>query len=274
KAFALLRRRQARARRGGVRAAAAALGVCVLLVAVSTVAGVVIERYLRVPNILLVFLPAVLFVAVRFGFFASAFTALLCVAAASYFTEPVYSFAVSDPGNLWALLMFVVVAAYTSNLAAKIEQRAAAERRQNHIIGQLHTFSSRLAALSSIDEIGSEAAGQIAHLLHADLVLLVPEDGVLRTLPRDGRGAELAPLERLAANACWEQRRTAGLGTGLVPTAARSYRPLETDRRIVGVLGVLLADDADADEARLLDALCDQLAVSLDRARLADEMQR
>lgn len=247
-----------------------------LLVAVAAALGLVIEHYLHVPNILLVFLPPVLLVAVRYGFVASAFTSLLSVAATSYFTDPVYSFAVADAGNIWALLMFVVVAAYTSNLAAKIEQRAEAERRQNRIIGQLHAFSSRLAALSSIEEIAAEAVAQIGRILRADLVLLVPKDGVLRALPGGGH-ADLDPGDRLAANACHEQRRPAGYGTDLFPAATRYYRPLETGRGLVGVLGLSAErpepdGELDADETRLLDALCDQLAVSLDRAQLADEM--
>src|SRR5690606_16325087 len=160
-------------------AAARTVAACMLLVAVAAALGLVIEHYLHVPNILLVFLPPVLVVAVRYGFVAAAFTSLLCVAATSYFSHPVYSFAVADPGSIWALLIFVVVAAYTSNLAAKIEQRAEAESRQNRIIGQLHAFSSRLAALSSIDEIAAEAVAQIGRILHTDLVLLIPTNGAL-----------------------------------------------------------------------------------------------
>lgn len=251
--------------------------VSLLLVALAAAVGVVIEHYLNVPNILLVFLPPVLLVAVRYGFVAAAFTSLLCVAAASYFTEPVYSFAVAEAGNLWALLMFVAVAAYTSNLAAKIEQRAEAERRHNRVIGELHAFSSRLAALSSIDEIAAEAVEQIGRILEADLVLLVAKDGALRVLPPRS-DAELGPTDRIAANACWERRQPVGAGTDILPAAARYYRPLETGRGLVGVLGLRPSGDADsegeldADDSRLLDALCDQLAVSLDRAMLADEM--
>src|SRR5690606_7947567 len=116
----------------------------------------------------------------------------------------------------------------------------------------------------------------IGRILRADIVLLAPAGGAMRSLPAEADDV-LSPTERLAANACWEHRRPAGLGTDLFPEASRSYRPLETGRGTVGVLGIRRADgrrDAalDDDETRLLDALCDQLAVSLDRARLAHEM--
>ena len=248
--------------------------VCALLVAVALGAGLVIEHFLSVPNILLVFLPVVLIAAVRYGFWAAAFTSLLSVAATSYFTEPRYSFAVAEPGNLWALLVFVVVAAYTSNLAAKIEQRAEAERRHSRVIEHLHTFSSRLVALSTIDELAVEAMKQLDSMLSAATVLLMPANGTLRILPRDAR-SELGAGELSAATWCWEHASPAGHGTGVFPDAAYMYRPLDTTRGVVGVLGLrpgVARTSLEPEESRLLDALCDQLAVSLDRAKLADEM--
>src|SRR5690606_36513556 len=112
-----------------------------------------IEYFLYVPNILLVFLPVVLFAAVHYGFFAAALTSMLSIAVTSYFTVPLYSFAVSDPGSVWALLMFVVVSAYTSNLATKIQQRAAAVAQHSRVIEELYAFSSKLASLSSQDQL-------------------------------------------------------------------------------------------------------------------------
>src|SRR5690606_2740511 len=165
-----------RSRGSQLRAAA----VCVLLVALAAAIGLVIERLTHVPNILLVFLPVVLFAAVRYGlraptsvsalsiavgsgglrqgpnillvvlpvvlfaavrygFWAATCVSALSIAVASYFTEPVYSFAVSDPANVWALLMFMVVAAFTSSLAAQIRQRAAVVAEHGRVLERLRS---------------------------------------------------------------------------------------------------------------------------------------
>ncbi|HEX7081331.1 MAG TPA: ATP-binding protein [Gammaproteobacteria bacterium] len=255
-----------------LRTGLAAAAVCTAAVGVALAIGLTVQHFLAVPNVLLVFLPVVLFAAVRYGFVASSLTSLLSVAATSYFSDPAYSFELSDRGNLWALLMFMLVAAYTSNLAAKIQQRAAAERRHSRLIEQLYQLSSRLAALSGVDELAVEAAKQVHSMLRADAVVLTHENGALR--PRSP-SALIPPGELLAATWCYEQGRPAGSGTPVFSGASHRYLPLDTGRGTVGVLGLRRSKSdppLTADETRLLEALCHQVAMSLDRAKLADEM--
>lgn len=255
---------------GRVRAAA----VCLSLVALAAAIGLVIEYFTRVPNILLVFLPVVLFAAVRYGFWAATASAALSIAVTSYFTPPVYSLAVSDPANVWALVMFTVVAAFTSSLATQIRQRAAAVAEHSQVLEQLYEFSARLAALSSRTELVQAAAEQIGNMVTARVVILGPENGVLRVLAGSDTD-ELDAREQLAATWCFDQAQPAGRGTGFFHGVSRLYLPLEIARGTVGVLG--LARDPPGpilspEESRLMDALCGQLAVSLERARLAEEM--
>jgi two-component system, OmpR family, sensor histidine kinase KdpD len=247
--------------------------VCAALVGVALGVGLVIEYFLRVPNILLVFLPMALLAAVRYGFWAASLTSVLSILAASFFTEPRYSFAVSDPGSVWALLIFLLVSALTSSLAAQIRQRAAAVTRHSEVIEQLYAFSSKLAALSATDELAREAAGQISSMLSANTMLLAPEHGALRVKASSAAESALDARELLAANWCWEHGEPAGRGTSLFPGVTYLYLPLDTSRGTVGVLGVHRAGEPalTADEIRLLDALRDQVAVSIDRTKLAEE---
>lgn len=100
----------------------AGLTVTTLLTGAALAVGLVVEHLLRLPNILLVFLPVVLFAAVRFGLVAASWASFLSVIATSFFlAPPTMSFAVSDPSNIWALLIFLVVAIVTSSLALERE---------------------------------------------------------------------------------------------------------------------------------------------------------
>lgn len=99
-----------------------ALALTTVLIGLALAIGLVIERQLRLPNILLVFLPVVLFSAVRFGLAAASWASFLSVVATSFFlAPPTMSFAVSDPSNIWALLIFLAVAIVTSSLALERE---------------------------------------------------------------------------------------------------------------------------------------------------------
>lgn len=87
--------------------------------------GLVIEELLPLPNILLVFLPVVLFAAVRFGLLAASWASFLSIVATSFFlAPPTMSFAISDPSNIWALGIFLAVAIVTSSLALEREHLA------------------------------------------------------------------------------------------------------------------------------------------------------
>ena len=249
--------------------------VCTGLLVVALATALVIQNFFVIPNILLVFLPVILFAAVRYGFWAASWTSVLSIFTTSYFlSEPRFWFAAADAGNVWALLMFVVVSAFTSSLAAQVRERAAAARRHSRVIEELYAFSSKLASISAIEELALEAVQQINSMLRVDAVLLLPEHGTLR-VQASNQPDVLEAREMLAATWCWENGQPAGRGSGVFHGVSHLYLRLNTSRGPAGVLGIH-RDGAGPllgpDESRLLDALGDQVAVSLERARLAEEM--
>lgn len=124
------------------------LSVTTLLTGAALAVGLVIEHLLRLPNILLVFLPVVLFAAVRFGLPAASWASFLSVIATSFFlAPPTMSFAVADPSNIWALLIFLAVAIVTSSLALERE-RLAQKMHQAEMLAA--TEKLRAALLMSI----------------------------------------------------------------------------------------------------------------------------
>ena len=258
-----------------LKARAAATFVCTALLSMALATAFAIEYFFVIPNVVLVFLPVILFAAVRYGFWPALASSAASVVATSFFlTEPRFTSAIPDAGSIWALLMFLVVSALTSSLAAQVRERAAAARRHSRVIEELYAFSSKLASISAIGELAAEAVQQIHSMLRVHAVLLLPERGTLRVAAATA-GAELEPREMLAAKWCWENGQPAGRGSGVFHGVSHLYLRLHTSRGPVGVLGIhrngggpLLGPE----ESRLLDALGDQMAVSLERARLAEEM--
>ena len=113
-------------------------------------------------------------------------------------------------------------------------------------------------------------------MLKLNVVLLLPEgDGVAVRAgfpPEDKLGAS----DLAAAKWSWEHDRPAGRGADTLPGAPRLFMPMRTGRGPVGVIGV----DRDVpgplfipDERRLLEALVDQVAVSIERANLATDFE-
>src|SRR5580693_866584 len=99
--------------------------MALVIVAIGLFAAELIQRPFGTENVDLVFLTAVVSVAVRYGLWPS----LLASVASSlcynfYFLPPVYTFTITDPTNVAAFFFFMLIAIVVSNVAARVRSRA------------------------------------------------------------------------------------------------------------------------------------------------------
>lgn len=225
----------------------------------------------------IVFLAAVLYSALTFGLLPSIFASLLSVAAYNlFFLPPLYTFTIHDPQNVLALIAFLVVAIFTSNLAGRAREQARATRRRLKTAAALYDFSRKLAATQAIDDLLWAVSHQVASALGAKVVVLMPTEGrvaIRAGYPPDDR---LEEADWAAANWAWEKGEVAGHGSNTMPNAERLYFPMRTGRGAVGVLGLQMERGRgllDPEQRRMLEALLDQAAVAIERAQLGREME-
>jgi two-component system sensor histidine kinase KdpD len=77
--------------------------------------GSLIERFIGLQSISLVFLMAVLASAIAWGLWPSLFSCMLSVLAFNFFfIPPIYTFTIVDPENVIALFFFALVAAWSA----------------------------------------------------------------------------------------------------------------------------------------------------------------
>ncbi len=248
------------------------------IIAVALGVGFVLQQYLNVLNIALVFLTAILISAVSYGLLPSLYACLISVLAYNFFfLPPLYTFTIADPENVVALFFFLIVAVIASNLAARTRNQVVAARDRARTTEELFAFSRKLAGIGKLEDLLWATVYQIALMLSMRVVLLLPEaDGIAVRAgypPED----ELDEADLAAARWSWEHNRAAGRGADTLPGAKRLFLPLRTGRGPVGVLGIdrdrpgpLLTPDG----RRLLDALADQVAVAIERITLAEDIDR
>ena len=239
--------------------------------------GLVLQQYLVVANISLVFLTAVLCSAIRYGIAASLFSCVVSVLAYNFFfLPPIHTFTIADPENVVALFFFAIVAVIASNLAARVRAEAVTARQRAKTTEDLYLFSRKLAGAVTLDDLLWATAYQIASMLKLRVVLLLPSNGSI--VPRAGYPPEdeLQDADIAAAKWCWDNDRPAGRGADTLPGAKRLFLPLRTGRGVVGVVGL----DGDRpgpllgpDQRRLLDALADQAALAIERVNLARDVE-
>jgi hypothetical protein len=91
------------------------------LVGVATAIGYTFDRQIDLPNVSMIFIPVVLYSAIRHGLLPSLWaTALSTLAYNFFFLEPLYTFTIRDPQNVVALLFLLLVAVIASQLLSPV----------------------------------------------------------------------------------------------------------------------------------------------------------
>jgi two-component system sensor histidine kinase KdpD len=231
-----------------------------------------------IENADLVFITAIVAVAVRYGLLPSLFASVTASLAYNFFfLPPIYTFTIADPNNIAAFLFFILVATLVSNVAARARTQALAAMGRARATESLYSFSRKLAGAGKLDDVLWASAYQIALMLKVRVVLLLPVDGALTV--KSGYPPEdmLAEADVAAAKWAFENNRAAGRGADTLPGAKWLFLPMRTGRGAIGVIGI----DSDrtgplltADQRRLLDALIDQGALAIERVNLVEDMDR
>jgi two-component system sensor histidine kinase KdpD len=229
-------------------------------------------------NIGLVFLTAIVGIAVRHGLWPSLLASLASALSYNFFfTEPYYTFTISDPRDVIAVVFFMIVAVVVSNVAARARTTAVTAMGRARTTESLYAFSRKLAGVATLDDALWATTYQIALMLKVRVVVLLPEHGTLAVKAGYPPEDTIGDADVAAAKWAWENDRSAGRGSDTLPGAKRLFLPMRTGRGPFGMIGI----DSDKpgplltpDQRRLLDALSDQSAIAIERVRLVEEMDR
>jgi two-component system sensor histidine kinase KdpD len=248
-------------------------------VAVALGLGELIQHVLGgIETVDLVFLTAIVVIAVRFGLWASlvaSIAAMLCYN--FFFLPPIYTFTIADPVNIAAWVLFTVVAAIVSHVAARGRTQTIAAQGRVRTLESLYAFSRKLAGAGTLDDVLWAAAYQTALMLNVRVVMLLPENGAITVKTGYPPEDTLGDADLAAANWAWENNRAAGRGSDTLPGAKRLFLPMRTGRGQIGIIG--LDNDKPGpiltpDQRRLLDALIDQSALAIERVHLVEDLVR
>src|SRR5712671_571596 len=213
--------------------------IALLAVAVALGVGELIQPLLGIENVDLVFLTAVVAVAVRYGLWPS----LLATVASSlcynfFFLPPIYTFTITDPTNVGAFVFFTIVAVVVSHFAARGRTRTVAAHERVRTLELLYAFSRKLAGVGTMDDVLWATAYQTALMLKVRVVLLLPEDGSIVVKVGYPPEDTLDDADIAAAKWAWQNDRPAGRGSDTLPGAKRLFLPMRTGRGAVGVVGI------------------------------------
>ena len=250
-------------------------GWAVVITALCTLVAFAMYRRFELSNLVMIYLLGVTVAGLRLGRGPSALTAVLNVAAFDFFfVPPRYSFAVSDVQYLVTFGTMVIIALVIANLTASVRQQTRVAGARERRTALLYAMSRELAVTRGIANLARVAVRHVAEVFQCQAVVLLPAaEGKLRypdepPLETSFRHADLAVAQWVA-----DHGRPAGLGTDTLPAARGQYLPLGEEGRTVGVLGVMPSNVRRVllpEQSHLLSTFAGQIALSLERARLAE----
>lgn len=231
---------------------------------------------LELTNIVMVFLLAVVGIAVRFGRGPAVLAAFLSVAAFDFFyVPPRFTFAVSDAQYLFTFGVMLVVALVIGQMTAGLKFQASVATQREARVTALYALSRDLSGALMAEQIAEIAARFMRSEFGARSALLVA--GMDDRVGAPVTQAELPDgIDAGIAQWAYQHDEAAGHGTNTLPASPMLYLPLKAPMRVRGVLAVLPLDPArlaGPEQRRHLETCASLLAISLERVHYIEVAQ-
>lgn len=228
------------------------------------------------PNIVMIFLLAVVLVSVRFGRGPGVLASFLSVAIFDFFfVNPRLSFAVGDVQYLMTFAVMLVVGLITGQLTAGARYQARVATRREKRVRSLYEMSRDLSAALMPEQIAEIGERFIAAELGAKAAFLLIDDKD-KLQPALPSTMDLPAVDLGIAQWAFDHGEAAGQGTDTLAASPILYLPLKAPMRLRGVLA-LEVRNADRllipEQRRLLDTFASLIAIAIERVHYVEVAQ-
>ncbi|MGD9585237.1 MAG: DUF4118 domain-containing protein [Brachymonas sp.] len=227
---------------------------------------------LELSNIVMLFLLAVVGIALRLGRGPAVLAAFLGVALFDwFFVPPRFSLAVSDVQYLITFAVMLMVALVVGQLTAGLRAQARAATERERRVRGLYQMSRDLSAALLPQQVAEIGARFLSTEFGAQSALLVADDAG-RLQVHGGASAEVDPA---VAQWSFDHAEPAGRTTNTLPASASLMLPLRAPMRLRGILAVQPAQTTlwTPEQRQLLDTCASLLAISLERIHYIEVAQ-
>jgi len=244
-----------------------AYGMAIGAVVAVAIVATPMHEFLDSANIVMLFLLAVFFTAVRLGRGPALLSAFLSVAAFDFFfVAPRLSFAVSDVQYLVTFAVMLIVAVITGQLTAGLRFQVTVAERRERRTKALYEMARELSAALTVEQIAEITERFVGQGFNARATLLLLD--VHDRLAVVAGGAVDAEPDIGIARWAFDHAEAAGLSTDTLPSAPMLYVPLKAPMRIRGILAVRPLDLPwlpTPEQQQLLDTSATLIAIAIER---------
>ena len=237
------------------------------IVAIATAICFLIFPFVDPANLVMVYMLAIVGIALLFGRTESVVGSILCVVALDFFfVAPRFSLSVKHAEYLITLVGMLITGLVMSTLTLRIrlQSRSVAEReRRTH---SLYELGRQLVRVTSTREVGDAVKNAVFSLCKCDVALLTPLTGQLVVSATSASGFENEKSELAVAEYVFDKNLPAGRFTDTLPGAVGLYWPVSIDDKCYGVLCVKIKSrEFDSSFFNMLTLISQLAAFCLER---------
>lgn len=250
--------------------------IAVGLVALAVPAAMAAHALLPEANTSLILLAAVLAAAMQGVVGAAILSSILAFLCYNYFfTLPYYSFRVYFQSDTVTVTFFFIFSLVVGTLAARLKQQMDATQLAATRTRNLYEFTRRALSATTDYDMAWAIVSHAATSMRAETLLLRPTAaGGFEITTGFPPVDTLDTRSRAAAEWALKSGKRAGWQTETLPDSKWLFMPLATQQDVIGLLGISREDRGRGltePERRLLETLCDQSAVILERGKMIAE---
>lgn len=248
-----------------------------LMVAASTLVGLVLAPRWGNSAVDLLYMPAVLAAAILGGLGPALLAALASALAYNFFfTEPRFTFHVENPNDAITIVVLFVVAVVTSQLAASVRRQARVAEAHAARNATIAGLARRLLSCTTEQEINDISTRELAEIFDCNAVLVGggQEPRLLASAPVR---MHLTPSDMAVAAAVLGTGERAGRGIDRASPIEWQFHAVKSATSVIAAAGLARDDGmppARSDQLPLLENLLDQVALALERGRLEAEARQ
>jgi K+-sensing histidine kinase KdpD len=221
------------------------------------------------------YLIPVIVAATRWGLWPATIASIASVAAADFlFFAPLYSFRIDDPQEAIDLLLFLVVALVSSNLASRLRRETETLRRRESELRYLYDFSRRLAACFTVPELVSAIQSYLSQTLGQEVVFLPS------TANRDFAPLEASPISKDMLDKVASMLTTSSVPVDVIfdetTRSAWLFRKFNSETTVHGIIAVDIGRVPSTEiiaTTRRVDAILEEASLTLRRLDIGKAME-
>lgn len=230
--------------------------------------------HVREENILMVYLIAVIIISIEVkGYLWGTVCSVICVFTFNFlFTEPYYTFHVSDPNYILAMFLFLTVALMTEMLVSRLQEQIHIAKQNAEQTQSLFELTSGYLTISGLENILYYGIKSLYQILSMPCMIYVANDSTTLSKPYfvAAHFPDRSVIEDgTLAQWCFLNMTPCGTGTSFYNTSVWKYLPIKKGSKALAVIGIYCGDnDVPAEQTVFIDTILSQMATAISQESL------